>query len=60
MELTPHQARLIEEVRRRLKRESWFRGVCLDHLPSDDEIACDFEGCVEGLIVETEMWDNFP
>lgn len=62
--MTELQQKVIDTVIQRLKHEPWFRGVCLDALPSDQEIEKDFEEAVEQLILDTAYWDdpdvNYP
>ena len=56
--LTPLQQHAINAARAELQYESWFVGVCLDYLPTDQELQHDFVGCIEMLIVDTAYHDN--
>jgi hypothetical protein len=56
--MTESQNKVFEEAKKRLKKKKWFRGICVDNLPSDKDCRDDFEGAVSELIFETAMWDN--
>lgn len=56
-DLTPKQRKVFEAAKARLEKESWFRGVCCDRFPSDQEIDKDFNEAVTHVIMETEWWD---
>lgn len=59
MERTQKQQAVIEAAAAKLKKNSWFRGVCLDNLPSDEEIDREgFEEAVEALVLDTAFWDG--
>ena len=59
MTLTPLQ-QVVFQARQILEKEPWFRGVCLDDLPTNAEIEADFDACVDRIVFATEMWDGPP
>lgn len=56
--LTKRQIRVFSHAKRWLKKKSWYRGVCMDNFPTDEEIKNDFRTSVFRVIVETQSWDN--
>lgn len=56
--LTDLQQKAVEAAKEILKDKPWFRGVCLDNLPTDKEIEQNFDGAVASIVFETEYWDN--
>jgi len=55
--VTKLQEEAVEAAALRLKNKKWFRGVCLDNLPDDEEIERDFNAAVDKIIMETQMWE---
>jgi hypothetical protein len=55
--LSELQQRAVTAARARLQGKPWFSGVCLDNMPSDNEIREDFEGAVTQLAIDTAYWD---
>ena len=55
--LTPKQQAVANSAKKRLQDKPWFKGVCIDDFPSDQEIDDDFEGCVSQVELQTAMWD---
>jgi hypothetical protein len=50
---------VIAAVRDRLHRFDWFKGVCRDQIPSEDEITeANFAEVVDQVALDTESWDN--
>lgn len=58
MAITKLQQKVIDAVKVRLEKYSWFKGVCLDRLPNDIDIEFDFEDAVDMVAMDTEYWDN--
>jgi hypothetical protein len=56
--LSPLQQQVVTEVEQQLGKKTWFKGVCMDHFPTDADIADNFDDAVSSVILETEMWDN--
>lgn len=56
--LTNKQKKVFDAAFFRINSKRWFRGICLDNFPSDESIDEDFNGSVNSVIYETEMWDN--
>lgn len=56
--MTDKQQKVVEAAKERLKKYSWFTGVCLDQLPDDARIDADFEGSVDLLVDDTAYWDG--
>lgn len=52
-----HQQQVVDEAKKRLSTNSWYSGVCLDQLPSEEECANDFEGAVTMLEMDTAYHD---
>jgi len=58
MELTEKQKEIFELARAKLEKKPWFKGVCLDDFPTDDEIEIlGKEECVSIVVDETTLWD---
>lgn len=53
-----NREKVVEEAKRRIRGESWFKGVCVNHIPNEQDCEDNFEHCVNQVILETEMWDN--
>lgn len=52
------QNSVIEEARKRLKQYHWYRGVCLDDIPTDASILREgFEKAVQDVVLTTSFWD---
>lgn len=56
--MTDAQIRVFNEAKRRLKNETWYRGVCCDNFPTHQECVDDFEQAVRSVIGETALWDD--
>lgn len=57
--LTDKQQSLVLKVTEELQHKPWFKGVCLDNLPTDKEIDRDGEDVwIAQLTLDTEYWDN--
>lgn len=56
-QLTELQEKVTTAAKERLKNYKWFRGVCIDELPSDKQISEDFDGAVTDVTMSTAMWD---
>ena len=54
----PAQAAVFAEAKRRLEKRSWFRGVCLDNFPDEEECILNFEESVGEVAHETSFWDD--
>lgn len=57
-ELTPLQQKVFDAVKEWGSTKPWFRGVCMDNFPEDDEIESNFDDAVTGVCFETAMWDD--
>lgn len=57
LELTGLQKEVVEAARRRLMDKPWFRGVCLDCMPTDAEILRHRQRSIDDLVANTEYWD---
>lgn len=55
--LTELQETVANTAKARLYKEPWFRGVCIDEMPSDEEIKADFEGAVTTVMLDTAYHD---
>ncbi len=58
MRLSERQKTMVQSARQELQTHPWFKGVCFDDLPTDDEIEKDFSSCVERVVMTTEWWDG--
>lgn len=58
MPLTQLQEKAINKARENLQGNVWYKGICLDGLPTDQEIMDDFEGSVMMIELETAQWDD--
>lgn len=56
-ELTERQKEVVEKAKKRMAGKPWFKGVCLDNLPSDAKILKHPERSVNDLIDNTMYWD---
>jgi len=56
--MTEKQQEVVHAAKVRLQDKPWFRGVCIDALPHDDEIIKDFDGCVQSLVLDTMYWED--
>lgn len=56
--LTEKQQQVFDTVKKRIEYEYWFKGVCVDNFPADEEIDKDFSSAVNNVQMETELWDN--
>lgn len=56
--LSELQQRVFDAADGKFSSKPWYKGVCLDNFPSDEEIQEDFEGAVTSVYFETAMWDN--
>jgi hypothetical protein len=57
--LTENQNNVVNEARKRLKDKPWYRGICLDNVPTDSAIDAEgFEKAVQDVVLETSFWDN--
>lgn len=56
--LSENQEKVFEAAKAQLKEHSWYRGVCLDHFPTDKEIEeIGFDAAVSRVMTETAFWD---
>jgi len=55
--LTSLQKEVVEEARKRMTGKPWFKGVCLDILPSDSEILHHHQRSVDDIVDNTIYWD---
>lgn len=59
MKLTSLQQQVFDLAKSRLKDKPWFRGICGDSIPSDEEIQRNGVECsVVTVEFETAMWDD--
>jgi hypothetical protein len=56
--LTELQQKVSDAAKEQLKEYKWFRGVCVNDFPSDQQISEDFEGAVTEVAMTTAMWDS--
>ena len=57
--LTDKQRKVVETAERKLKKESWYHGVCLDNLMVDSKINNDtFDEAVRLLVDDTIYFDG--
>ena len=56
--LTNLQDKLFTAVKARLEAHTWYAGIYVGCIPSDDEISADFEAAVEKVCRFTEQQDN--
>lgn len=56
--LKENQTKVFKEAKKRLSKYNWFKGVCLDNFPEENDCANNFIDCVNSVILETEMYDN--
>lgn len=55
--LTEKQMKVIDAARFDLQNYPWFVGVCLDRIPTDEEIDQDFHKAVEAVVMDTMDYD---
>lgn len=55
---TGAQNKVFNEAKARLSRKAWYKGVCADHFPDDQQCANEFERAVSNVIWETAQWDD--
>jgi hypothetical protein len=58
MQLSHKQEAVIEAAKVYLREKHWFRGVCIEDMPSDEAIDENFKGCVDFVIFQTAMYDD--
>ena len=58
MPKTELQQKVLLEVEKRLQGKPWFKGICTDKIPSDEDIKKDFLRAVQLVQMETEYWDK--
>lgn len=58
MKWTEAQKRVKDAAEAQLQDKAWFKGICLDNFPTDDEAKENFEDAVAQVVVETKYWDN--
>lgn len=57
--MTELQEQVKERARLLLQDEPWFRGVCLDNFPTDEDIRRDgVDEHAQQVALETAMWDD--
>lgn len=55
--LTEAQQKVVQEAQRRIARNPWYNGLCIDELPTDKDCKENFADAVETLVGGTEIWD---
>lgn len=58
MNLSESQQKVFDSARQKLKDKKWFRGICLDNFPDEQDCKDNFDDCVAQVCFETEMWDD--
>jgi len=56
-ELTQLQQQVAAAVEEWGKDKPWFRGVCIEHFPTDKEIEEDLQGSIHAVCMSTAWWD---
>lgn len=57
--MTELQNKVFELALKKLEKESWFKGVCMDNFPSDFEIERDgIKHAVDSVWFEAAYWDS--
>jgi hypothetical protein len=56
--LSENQQLVFNEALRKLKNKKWFKGVCCDDFPSEEDCAKHFGEAVGTLMFKTAMWDD--
>ena len=58
MELTELQKKACALARKQIEGKPWFRGLCLDNIPTDKEIAdMGLEDAATSIAFQTAYWD---
>jgi len=58
MNLSEKQKEVFRKAKEALQNQSWFKGICMDNFPTDQEIDKEgIEDSVSSVCMETEMWD---
>ena len=58
MELTELQKQACALARLQIEGKSWFRGLCLDNMPTDSEIfSMGLEDAATSIAFQTAYWD---
>lgn len=58
-ESTPLRDQVFVEATAELSQYSWFRGICCDNAPTEEDIKNDgVKYWVDSLVFETAMWDD--
>jgi hypothetical protein len=58
MQFSELQQLVFDAAKKQLETETWFRGICTDGFPTDDEILCDgIEESASTVCCETAYWD---
>jgi hypothetical protein len=58
MELTDLQKQACALARKQIEGKPWFRGLCLDNMPTDEEIACmGLHEAATSIAFQTAYWD---
>ena len=55
--LTKRQNAILSKARRILKREPWYRGVCMDGFPSERTCKEKPRQAIISIVMETAYWD---
>lgn len=55
--LGENQIKVLEAAKQKIGTEVWFRGICMDNFPSEQDCIKDFDGEVGGVVCETMYWD---
>lgn len=57
--MTELQNKVFELALKKLEKESWFKGVCMDKFPTDESICKHgIESAVDDVWFETAYWDS--
>ena len=56
--MTPAQKEVFEKAKELLQNRSWFRGICTDNFPSNNECVKNPILSVNSVMAETRMWDE--
>lgn len=63
MNLSPLQKTVLEQARRQIENEPWYRGVSLDEFKTMDDAeirAIGVPAAVESVVLDTAAWDDWP
>jgi hypothetical protein len=55
--LGENQIKVLAAAKQKINQEAWFRGICVDHVPTEQECIDDFAGAVNSVVCETMYWD---